>query len=333
MTALAPTARRRRNSGDKPIVAATAFAIDVLEGLCAVPKRIPSKYFYDVAGSQLFEQITELPEYYPTRTELEILRTHAGRLLSLLPSGAAVVEFGSGSTAKARILLGAIAMPVAYVPVDISSEFLASEAARLKSDQPQLCVLPVAADFTLPFELPAAVAKHPIIGFFPGSTIGNFEPHQAVAFLRQAAGVLGPAASLVIGVDLVKDPQILFDAYNDAQGVTARFNLNLLVRINSELGANFDPASFEHHAFFNRELRRVEMHLASLRRQKVRVAGRSVDFRAGETIHTENSYKYTVPSFTALAHGAGWLSRAVFTDPNQYFSVHVLQRENVAAGP
>src|SRR5579864_2066496 len=139
MTALAPTARRRRNSGDKPIVAATAFAIDVLEGLSAVPKRIPSKYFYDVAGSQLFEQITELPEYYPTRTELEILRTHAGRLRSLLPSGAAVVEFGSGSTAKARILLGAIAMPVAYVPVDISSEFLASEAARLKSDQPQLC--------------------------------------------------------------------------------------------------------------------------------------------------------------------------------------------------
>lgn len=333
MIALAPTARQRRDSGDKPLAVAAAFATDVLEGLCAAPKRIPSKYFYDAAGSALFEQITELPEYYPTRTEFGILRTDTGGLRSLLPARAAIVEFGSGSTAKARILLDAVAAPVAYVPVDISSEFLAHEAKRLKSDQPQLCVLPVAADFTQTFKLPAAVAGHPVIGFFPGSTIGNFEPHQAVAFLRQAAEVLGPTASFVIGVDLIKDPQILFDAYNDAQGVTARFNLNLLVRINRELGANFDLASFEHHAFFNRELRRVEMHLASLRRQKVRVAGRNIDFRAGETIHTENSYKYTIPSFAALAHGAGWLSRAVFTDPNQYFSVHVLQSENIVAGP
>jgi dimethylhistidine N-methyltransferase len=327
MIALAHTTRQRRDPGDKPLAVAEAFGADVLEGLCAVPKRLPSKYFYDAAGSELFELITDLPEYYPTRTELGILRANGDTFRSLLPARAAIVEFGSGSTSKARILLDAVAAPAAYVPVDISSEFLAHEAARLKSDQPQLSVLPVNADFTQPFELPSTVTGHPLIGFFPGSTIGNFEPHQAVAFLRQAAKVLGPAASFVVGVDLIKDSQVLFDAYNDAQGVTARFNLNLLVRINRELGANFDPGSFEHHAFFNRELRRVEMHLASLRRQKVRVAGRNIDFRAGETIHTENSYKYTIPSFTALAHGAGWLSRAVLTDPSQYFSVHVLQRE------
>jgi dimethylhistidine N-methyltransferase len=327
MTPPARTALRRDSSPDAVLDATATFALEAVEGLSAIPKRIPAKYFYDAAGSQLFEQITALPEYYPTRTELEILRASTGELSRLLPAGAAIVEFGSGSTTKVRILLQATAMPAAYVPVDISAEFLASEAARLKTDQPQLSVLPVAADFTLPFDLPPEVATRPRIGFFPGSTIGNFEPDEAVAFLRQAAAVLGATASLVIGVDLVKDPQILFDAYNDAQGVTARFNRNMLVRMNRELGANFDPDAFDHCAFYDRERQRIEMHLVSRERQQVRVAGRSFSFRAGESIHTENSYKYTVASFSVLAQAAGWVNRAVLLDANRYFSVHVLECE------
>ena len=302
---------------------ALVFAVDVVEGLTASPKRIPAKYFYDATGSQLFQQITELPEYYPTRTEMQILTSRRQQLGALLPSGAALVEFGSGSTEKARIVLQAAAFAV-YVPVDISGDFLAEEVSRLKGDLPQLLVLPVAGDFVEPFVLPAEARARLRVGFFPGSTIGNFEPFQACAFLRHIAGVLGADATLIVGVDLVKDPETLFKAYNDSQGITARFNRNVLVRMNRELGANFDPCAFEHHAFYNRELSRIEMHLASRKRQKVRVAGRTIELRAGETIHTENSYKYTVDTFAALAQGAGWVSRAVFTDPRHYFSIHVL---------
>jgi len=309
---------------------ALAFAVDVVEGLTASPKRIPAKYFYDAAGSQLFQQITELPEYYPTRTEMQILTSRRHQLGALLPSGAALVEFGSGSTEKARIVLQAAAFAV-YVPVDISGDFLAEEASRLKGDLPQLLVLPVAGDFVEPFVLPAEAHARLRVGFFPGSTIGNFEPFQACAFLRHIAGVLGADATLIVGVDLVKDPETLFKAYNDSQGITARFNRNVLVRMNRELGANFDPCAFEHHAFYNRELSRIEMHLASRKRQKVRVAGRTIELRAGETIHTENSYKYTVDTFAALAQGAGWVSRAVFTDPQHYFSIHVLVPEPTAS--
>jgi dimethylhistidine N-methyltransferase len=311
---------------------ASAFATDAVEGLTATPKRIPAKYFYDVAGSQLFQQITELPEYYPTRTELQILTTRRHELGALLPSGAALVEFGSGSTEKARIVLQAAAF-AAYVPVDISGEFLAEEVIRLKRDLPQLLILPVAGDFVEPFALPPEARSRLRVGFFPGSTIGNFEPFQACAFLRHIAGVLGSGATLIVGVDLVKDPETLFKAYNDAQGITARFNRNVLVRMNRELGANFDPCAFEHHAFYNRELSRIEMHLASRKRQKVRVAGRTIELRAGETIHTENSYKYTIDTFAALAQGAGWTSRAVFTDPLDYFSIHVLVPEPTAPRP
>jgi dimethylhistidine N-methyltransferase len=307
--------------------AATAFAADVLEGLAAAPKRLPAKYFYDEAGSRLFEEITELPEYYPTRTELGILESSAPSIAQFAGPGAALVEFGSGSTAKARLLLRHMASVRAYVPVDISADFVNGEAARLQADFPALQVVPVAADFTGAFELPAAVRAGPRLGFFPGSTIGNLEPHEVTGFLRRARRVLGRAAPFVVGVDLVKEPEVLHAAYNDSQGVTARFNRNLLVRINRELGADFDVTAFEHHAFYNRELRRIEMHLASLRRQKVRILGKCFGFRAGETIHTENSYKYTVESFAALARGAGWATGAVWTDPERYFSVQALVPE------
>jgi dimethylhistidine N-methyltransferase len=196
--------------------------------------------------------------------------------------------------------------------------------AGLRREYPKLGLHPVAADFSKPFDLPEAVRDLPRVGFFPGSTIGNFEPHEASAFLRHAARMLGGGATFIVGVDLVKDTQVLTRAYNDAQGVTAEFNLNLLTRINRELGARFNLACFEHHALFNRERSRIEMHLASLKRQRVKVCGECIEFRAGETIHTENSYKYSVDSFGALARGAGWTPAAVWTDADNYFSVHVL---------
>ena len=245
-------------------------------------------------------------------------------IAALVPPGAALIEFGSGSSTKTRIILSAAKSLKAYVPVDISGEFLREQAASLRREYPGIAMLPVAADFSKPFELPPAVAKLPRVGFFPGSTIGNFEPHEAAAFLRHAARILGPGASVIIGVDLVKDTQVLQRAYNDAQGVTAQFNLNLLTRINRELGGRFNLACFEHHAFFNRERSRIEMHLASLKRQRVKLLGESIEFRAGETIHTENSYKYSVESFSCLARGAGWTPLEVWTDKDNNFSVHAL---------
>ena len=301
----------------------TPFASDVLEGLRGIPKRIPAKYFYDAAGSELFERITEQPEYYPTRCEIEALTAHAEQITAVIPEGSALIEFGSGSNRKARILLAAASSKLAaYVPVDINGGMLQEEAAELRADFPDLSILPVAADICYPFDLPsAAAAAATKVGFFPGSTIGNFEPHEAASFLRNAGKMLGPNAKIVIGADLVKPVEILNAAYNDAAGVTAEFNMNLLVRMNRELGANFRLECFEHHAFFNRERSRIEMHLASLKRQKVRVAGETFDFRVGETIHTENSYKYSVDSLRALARGVGWLPDRVWTDANGYFSV------------
>jgi dimethylhistidine N-methyltransferase len=326
MTVLERSLLRRRAKRD----AVSVFAADVTAGLGATPKRLPAKYFYDKAGSRLFEQITTLPEYYPTRTELTILEAKGHEMAALVPPGAGLVEFGSGPTVKARILLRARPELFAYVPVDISAEFLDEEATRLRHDFPDIAVLPIAADFTRPFDLPGALEQRPRVGFFPGSTIGNFEPREATAFLRNAAQILGSGATLIVGVDLVKDKKVLYDAYNDAAGVTAKFNLNLLARINRELGADFDLAHFEHHAIYNCELRRIEMHLASRKAHKVRVCGRSIEFRAGETIHTENSYKYTIDGFAALARGAGWSTRAVWTDERKYFSVHALAIEGRA---
>ncbi|NVO12802.1 MAG: L-histidine N(alpha)-methyltransferase [Rhodoplanes sp.] len=300
-----------------------AFLSDVIAGLSADPKQIPPKYFYDERGSQLFEVITRTPEYYPTRIETGILTEQAGAIAGFVPTGAALVEFGAGSLAKARILLAAASVK-AFVPVDISAAYLAGEAARFSRELPGLDVLPVVADFTAPFVLPAEIAALPKVGFFPGSTIGNFEPHEAAAFLRHAGRLLGPGARLIIGVDLVKDPDTLTRAYNDAAGVTAEFNLNLLRRINRELGANFDLSGFWHRAVYNRDLRRIEMHLASRVRQRVRIDGHCFDFRRGETIHTESSYKYTPDLFRTLAAGSGWRLAETWTDRDGWFAVHAL---------
>jgi dimethylhistidine N-methyltransferase len=301
---------------------ASTFEADVIAGLQASPKRLAPKYFYDGVGSQLFERITELPEYYPTRCEMQILRERGSDIARHVPKGAALVEFGSGSSKKARVLLRALRPLAAYIPVDICGEMIEQEALELRPDFPDLKVLPVTADITQQFALPKEAQAAPVrVGFFPGSTIGNFEPHEAAAFLRNAGRILGAGATLIVGVDLVKPVDVLNAAYNDAAGVTARFNLNLLVRINRELRGTFKLDTFEHHAFYNRERHRIEMHLASLKRQKVKVAGETIDFRAGETIHTENSYKYSVESLGALARGAGWEPAAVWTDERKYFSI------------
>src|SRR3977135_3401863 len=230
----------------------TAFASDVIDDLSQHPKRLSPKYFYDATGSELFEQITVLPEYYPTRTELGILRDRAGEIAAIIPQGAALVEFGAGATTKVRLLLEQCAFG-AYVPVDISGDFLKAQADALRKDFPDLDVYPVAADFTARFALPEAIAAMPKVGFFPGSTLGNFEPHEACGFLRSARKILGDSAQMIIGVDLEKDERVLYDAYNDAAGGTARFNLNVLVRTNNELGANFDLNAFTHRAIYNRE--------------------------------------------------------------------------------
>lgn len=298
---------------------------DVIAGLSAHPKRLPPKYFYDAAGSDLFEQITQLPEYYPTRSEMEILDAHAADIAKLIPEGAALIEFGSGSTRKARLLLKQLPQLGAYVPVDISGDYLRQETAALRQDFPKLNVVPVEADFTKPFSLPDSIAALPRAGFFPGSTLGNFEPHEASAFLRHAGNMMGKDSVLILGVDLIKAPALLNAAYNDAAGVTAQFNKNLLVRINRELGADFDLSAFAHHAFFNAHKSRIEMHLVSARRQKVKIDGVSFMFRAGETIHTECSYKYSIDSLRCLARGTGWDPLHVWTDAAGYFSVHALR--------
>jgi dimethylhistidine N-methyltransferase len=303
--------------------ATSAFAGDVIGNLSQHPKRLSPKYFYDAAGSELFEQITVLPEYYPTRTELGILRDRGREIAADIPSGAALVEFGAGATTKVRLLLEHCEFS-AYVPVDISGEFLSAQADGLRKDFPALDVHPVAADFTTPFALPSAIAAMPKVGFFPGSTLGNFEPHEASSFLRTAREILGDGAQLVIGVDLEKDERVLYDAYNDAAGVTARFNLNVLVRINRELGGNFDLSAFTHRSIYNRDRHRIEMHLISRKAQNVRILGNNFSFRPGESIHTENSYKYSLDRFTALARGSGWSVRTSWTDKARMFSVHAL---------
>ena len=314
-----------RYSARHEAAASDSFADHVINGLGDSPKWLSAKYFYDAAGSDLFEEITRLPEYYPTRTELKILGDNARAMSAYIPLAAALVEFGTGSTRKARILLNAAPQIAAYVPVDISHEFLAQEAAAVRRDLPKVAVLPVAADFTRDFDLPAQTRNRPRVGFFPGSTIGNFEPQDAAEFLRQAGRILGAGATMIVGVDRIKDEAVLNAAYDDAAGVTAQFNLNILRRMNRELGGDFDLAAFRHRAFYNVADHRIEMHLESLKPQTVTVAGQSFTFAKGETIHTENSYKYTVESFRALAQSAGWRAVATWTDANDYFAVHALK--------
>ncbi|KQP73536.1 dimethylhistidine N-methyltransferase [Methylobacterium sp. Leaf113] len=312
-----------------PITALDAerqFLDDVLTGLSAPQKFLSAKYFYDAAGSDLFEAITRQPEYYPTRTELGILDAQGSAIAAALPERATLVEFGSGSTVKVRRLLVHRPDLAGYVPVDVSESFLRSEAEALAQDFPHLAITPVAADFTRAFSLPSGLAEGPVAGFFPGSTIGNFEPPQAARLLEHFGQVLGSGATLIIGVDLVKDRAVLEAAYDDVAGVTAAFNRNLLVRMKQELGADIDRDAFTHRAFFNADASRIEMHLVSRTAQTIQIADRRISFAEGETIHTENSYKYTIDRFRALAYEAGWEAGSVWTDPAALFSIHALKR-------
>jgi L-histidine Nalpha-methyltransferase len=298
------------------------FAAAVLAGLGAERKYLLSKHLYDAEGSALFDRITELEDYYPTRTEAAILRASAGTLADLMPPGAALVEPGAGSGEKTRILFDALPGLGAYVPVDISGAHLEAAAARHRADYPDLPVHAVVADFAAAFALPEAVADMPVVVFFPGSTIGNFTKPAARDLLAQFRAI-PRAAGLVIGVDLPKDPARLERAYDDREGVTAAFNLNLLARINRELGGDFDLGGFAHEARWNEGESRIEMHLRSLRPQRVRVLGRAFDFAEGETIHTENSHKFSVHGLRDVAATAGWGPVDLWLDPDGLFSVHV----------
>lgn len=301
------------------------FLRDILAGLSRDPKRLTAKYFYDERGSQIFDQICELPEYYPTRTETKILRDNAAEFAALIGPHASLVEFGSGSSTKVRILLDALESIAAYVPVDISRDHLLASAKDLADDYPDLTVVPVSADYTQPFEIPVIAGEQARVGFFPGSTIGNFTRAEAVAFLRAAAHDLGTDNGLLIGADLKKDPDILRAAYNDAAGVTAEFNLNILHRINNELGGDFDIGAFRHEARWVAEKGRVEMHLVSGRAQTVHIDGRSFEFASGESIHSESSHKYDIEEFHRLAGDAGWRAVRAWTDADKLFSVHYLR--------
>jgi dimethylhistidine N-methyltransferase len=304
---------------------APRFCIDVLAGLSRARKTLPCKYLYDERGSALFERICELDEYYPTRTELAILAAYADEMAERLGARCLLVEYGSGSGRKTRLLLDHLCEPAGYVPIDISSEALAASARALAADYPGLEVLPVCADYTEPLELPRPARPAARRGvFFPGSTIGNFTPLEAQRFLGRMARVAGVGGGMLIGVDLRKDRSVLEPAYDDALGVTAAFNKNLLARINRELGADFELDRFRHLARWNAAAGRVEMHLVSEVEQRVRVADAEFRFAAGETIHTENSYKYALDEFAALAAQAGLAVRRVWTDRDAMFSVQYL---------
>lgn len=298
------------------------FGRDLVAALAAQPRSISPKYFYDAEGSRLFDRICELPEYYPTRTELGILRRHAGEMGALAGPGCEIVEFGAGSLRKVRLLLEAFEAPARYVPIDISGEYLRDAAAVLRREFAGLDVQPLVADYTQAVALPP-VAGGRRIGFFPGSTLGNFTPGEALAFLRGAARALEGGA-LILGADLVKDPNVLHAAYNDSAGVTAAFNLNLLARANRELGANFQLANYAHYAFYNAPLARIEMHLVAREKQVVAVGGERFAIAEGEALHTENSYKFTLDGLRELASRAGFRPGPAWTDPERLFSVHWL---------
>lgn len=312
------------------------FLDDMLLGLLRRPKELPCKYFYDRRGSELFDQICELPEYYLTRAEVEILEQAAPEIAECVGPYCELVEYGAGSCRKIRILLNAVRMPLALYAIDISGDYLVHVCHDLQETFPDLDVRPVIADYTSPVKLPDPPMVHGTweshgimrtarrVGFFPGSTIGNFAPEEAVGFLRNVGRSLGRGGAILVGVDLKKDPAVLEAAYDDPAGVTARFNLNLLARANRELGADFDLEAFQHSAFYNPEFSRIEMHLVSLKPQAVHLGGHTISFRAGETIWTESSYKYSLLGFAAIAARAGFHVDRVWTDERKYFSVQLL---------
>lgn len=308
------------------------FRSDVLAGLSAARKAIPARWFYDHRGSELFEEITQLPEYYPTRTERALLADHAADVAAITGAGRAVVEFGSGSSAKTPLLLGAVA-PSAYVPIDISGDFLRESAQALADRFPALPVHPVEADFTRPLRLPAAIGDAARLGFFPGSTIGNLAAPAAVDLLRAMAATLGRGAMLLIGMDRVKGEDMLVPAYDDAKGVTAAFNLNLLHRINRELEGDIPVDDFRHRAIWNDAEARIEMHLEARRAIAFTVAGRGFSMRGGETIHTENSHKYGPRSGRLLLASGGWTTVAEWTDAEQRFAILLAEARDTPAAP
>lgn len=301
------------------------FRNAVLAGLAQPRKVIPARFFYDRAGSELFEAITGLPEYYPTRTEIGLIGDHSADVAAIVGPGRAVVEFGSGSSAKTPPFLRAVGA-AAHVPIDISEEFLGMAAADLAEQLPGLPVLPLAADFTHPLTLPAAVADLPKLGFFPGSTLGNLAPGPAIDLLRAFATTLGDGSWLVIGLDLAKDRETLEAAYNDARGVTAAFNRNLLHRINRELDGDIPVDAFAHRAPWNAALGRIEMHLEATRALAFTIAGARFAMVAGETIHTENSYKWTLGEARLMATAAGWEPVRAWTDTAGLYTLHLWRR-------
>jgi dimethylhistidine N-methyltransferase len=302
------------------------IAGDALAGLTASPKTLPPKLFYDPEGVRLFDAITRLPEYYLTRTERALLARIAPEIVALAEPGSALVEYGACDEGKALMLLDQPpGVFEAYIPVDVARGALEDIAERLSASHPWLAVAPVCGDFLRRLRLPAVARDMPKFGFFPGSTIGNLDPAMAVHFLRIVRAALGADGWLIVGADVRKSPEILVPAYNDAQGVTAAFNLNVLRRLNREVGANFDLRRFRHVALWNDSASRIEMHLESLADQEVRVAGSVIRFREGETIHTENSYKHDLPAFAAMAREAGWANVRSWTDPDGLFAVHALR--------
>lgn len=292
-----------------------SFFSEVIFGLSQSPKTIPCTWLYDRRGAELFEEITRLPEYYPTRTETSLLNTLVAEVAHRVGRCAHLIELGSGSSTKTRLLLRAMPALASYVPIDISAESLQAAAVALQQEFPALAVCPLAADFTQPFALPTTPQAGPCLGFFPGSTIGNFAPAQASALLANFGRALGTGAYLLIGVDTTDNPELLVPAYNDARGITAAFNLNLLARINRELEGNFQLEQFNHVAHFDAKKRRVEMHLICERAQQVQVLGRTFNFQAGESIHTENSHKYPATEFTRMSLQAGWQILRSWRDP------------------
>jgi dimethylhistidine N-methyltransferase len=302
------------------------FARDVLSGLGQKQKTLPTKYHYDAIGSALFEDITLLDEYYPTRTEISLLKAHGSEIAKLAGEGCAVVEFGSGSSRKTHALLEDISTAKAYVPIDIDDGALNEARLRLEKQFPELPIYPVQADFNKPISLPGAIRDARKLGFFPGSTIGNLELDAAEEFLVSAGQLLGPGSGLLIGVDLQKDLKILLPAYDDAKGVTANFTLNLFHRINRELNSKLDVEQFAHRATYNDDIGRIEIFIESLIDQEAVIMGRQFSFAEGERIHVENSHKYTLPQFRKLASKTGWDTGQVWTDAENLFSVHFLTR-------
>jgi dimethylhistidine N-methyltransferase len=297
--------------------------MELLRGLMQQPKVINPKFFYDQAGSELFDKITRLPEYYPTRTEIAILQRYRDEIAACCGAGSVVIEPGSGSSEKIRLLLDTLA-PAAYVPLDISAAFLRQSAQQLAQEFPAVRIHAICADFAHNWSLPGNLPAGRRIVFYPGSTIGNLEPSAAITFLRRMRQWMGADGGMVLGVDLHKSTARLNAAYNDSAGVTAQFNLNLLEHLNRVLDAEFDPQTFRHHAFYSTQQQRIEMHLVSRRAQQIACGGDVLDFVQDETIHTENSYKYTVPGFTELAAQAGLRVAKTWLDDEQLFSVHYL---------